>query len=88
LLWLVFGTPAFFLIMFVIEWGGDLVPLLMLIVSVSFMFIYKYLYINIIGPMYNKYENLTEEKHSKLRSQIQCLCKDVGFPIDKIYVVD
>jgi len=88
MLWLIFGTPAFFLIMFVIEWGGDFVPLFMLIVSVSFMFIYKYLYINIIGPMYNKYEKLSEEKYAKLKKDIECLCRDVKFPITNIYVVD
>ncbi len=58
LLWIVFGAPAFYLIMWVIEWGGELFFLYLLILTISFIFIYKYLYINLIGPMFNKYESL------------------------------
>jgi STE24 endopeptidase len=88
-LWIVLGGPAFYLVMKVIEWGGDLFFLWLLILSVSFIFIYKYLYINFIGPMFNKYESLNSVKYEKLISDIRCLCNnDSKFPIDKIYVVD
>ena len=55
-LWVLFGAPGFYLIMLVIEWGGDLFFVWLLILSMSFLFIYKYLYINFIGPMFNNYE--------------------------------
>ena len=87
-LWIVLGGPAFYLIMVVVEWGGDLFFLWLLILSVSFIFIYKYLYINFIGPMFNKYESLSKEKYGKLNDDIKCLCSDSKFPVDKIYLVD
>lgn len=85
ILWTIFGAPAFWLIMLVIEWGGDLLFLWLLILSISFIFIFKYLYINIIGPMYNKYEPI---KEGSLKEELKCLCRDAGFPIEKIYIVD
>lgn len=89
ILWIALGGPAFYLIMIVIEWGGDLFFLWLLILTVSFIFIYKYLYINFIGPMFNKYESLDPKKYKALNDDITCLCnKDSKFPIEKIYVVD
>ena len=88
-LWIVLGGPAFYLIMKVVEWGGDLFYLWLLILSVSYILIYKYLYINFIGPMFNKYDSLDSIKNKELIHDIKCLCnKDLKFPIDKIYVVD
>jgi hypothetical protein len=72
----VLGGPAFYLIMKVIEWGGDLFFLWLLILSVSFIFIYKYLYINFIGPMFNKYDRLDPDKYKDLINDINCLCKN------------
>ena len=53
-LWIILGGLVFYLIMKVIEWGCDLFFLWLLIFSVSFIFIYRYLYINFIGPMGKK----------------------------------
>ena len=34
-LWVVFGGPAVWLLMMVIEWGGDMFPLYLLILTIS-----------------------------------------------------
>ena len=55
-LWVVFGGPAIYVLMKVIEWGGDMFPLYLLILTISYLIIFKYLYLHIIGPMYYKFE--------------------------------
>ena len=88
ILWVVFGGPAIYILMMVIEWGGDMFPVYLLILTISYIIIFKYLYIKFIGPMFNKFEQLDAEKYKHLKADLECLCEDAKFPIEKIYVVD
>jgi STE24 endopeptidase len=54
-LWILLGTPAFYLIMLIIEWGGDLLYIWLTGLILGYIIIFKYLFINFIAPMYNKY---------------------------------
>ena len=61
LLLIVLGLPAFWLFMWLIEIGGYLFFILVLVFSVVILVVYKYLYTNFIDPWFNKFEELPEE---------------------------
>jgi STE24 endopeptidase len=61
LLLIVLGLPAFWLFMWLIEIGGDLFFILLLVFSVGILVVYKYLYTNFIAPWFNKFEDLPED---------------------------
>jgi STE24 endopeptidase len=61
LLLIVLGLPAFWLFMWLIEIGGNLFFILLLVFSVVILVVYKYLYTNFIAPWFNKFEELPEE---------------------------
>lgn len=58
---IVLGLPAFWLFMFLIDIGGDLFYILLLIFTVGLLVIYKYLHTNIIAPWFNKFEELPND---------------------------
>jgi STE24 endopeptidase len=55
---LVFGSPIFYIIMLVIEWGGDLFFIWLLVATLLIIVVFKYLYLNIIMPSFNKFVEL------------------------------
>lgn len=44
-LWIILGGAVFYIIIIVVEWGGELFFLWLFLLSASFIFIYKYLYL-------------------------------------------
>ena len=90
LLIIVLGLPAFWLFMFLIEIGGNLFFILLLVFTVGVLVVYKYLYTNFIAPWYNKFEELPPKIHGlpKLREDIEAMAKEKNFPLEHIYKVD
>ena len=90
LLIIVLGLPAFWLFMFLIEIGGNLFFILLLVFTVGVLVVYKYLYTNFIAPWYNKFEELPRKIHGlpKLREDIEAMAKEKNFPLEHIYKVD
>ena len=85
-LWIVLGGAAFYMIIIVVEWGGELFFLWLFLVSASFIFLYKYLYLNFISPtIFNKYDRLDPQKYKELIHDINCLHNNnSNFPNVKI----
>jgi STE24 endopeptidase len=90
LLLIVLGLPAFWLFMWLIEIGGDLFFILLLVFSVGILVVYKYLYTNFIAPWFNKFEDLPEELPGlpNLKKEIEEMAKSQNFPLTHIYKVD
>ena len=90
LLLIVLGLPAFWLFMYLIEIGGNLFFILLLVFTVGILVVYKYLYTNFIAPWFNKFEELPKHVHGlpKLREEIEEMAAEKNFPLTHIYKVD
>jgi hypothetical protein len=58
--------------MFFIDFGGQAFYILLLVLTIGFLVIYKYLYTNFIAPWFNKFEELPDDLPGlpNLREQI------------------
>ena len=90
LLLIVLGLPAYWLFMWLIEIGGDIFFILLLVFSVGILVVYKYLYTNFIAAWYNKFEELPEKINGleNLRKEILEMAEYQQFPVTHIYKVD
>ena len=83
LLLIVLGLPAFWLFMWLIEIGGNLFPLLILIFTVGVLVVYKYLYTNFIVFWFNDFQELPDDIPDLefLRQEIDEMASKKGFPV-------
>jgi STE24 endopeptidase len=90
LLLMVLGLPAFWLFMWLIEIGGNVFFILLLVFTIGILVVYKYLYTNFIAPWFNKFEELPAEIPGLpgLRDEIEEMAKMKEFPLTHIYKVD
>lgn len=90
LLLIVLGLPAFWLFMWLIEVGGSLFPILILIFTVGVLVVYKYLYTNFIVFWFNDFQELPDDIPGllNLRQEIHDMAAKKGFPVQHIYKVD
>ena len=61
LLIIVLGLPAFWLFMWLIDIGGNIIFIFLLLFTAEILFNYKYIYLYLIAPWYNKFEELPED---------------------------
>ena len=61
LLLFLLGLPLFCLFTYFLEIGGEVFPIIILVLSVGILVIFKHLYANIIAPRINKFEELPED---------------------------
>jgi STE24 endopeptidase len=54
-LWGILGAPAFCLFMWVIELGGKIFPVYLVLLSVGLMVLYSLLYLPFIAPLFNTF---------------------------------
>jgi len=87
-----FGGPIFYIIMLVIEWGGDLFFIWLLVATLLIIVVFKYLYLNFIMPSFNKFVELKNYDGVDDKERLIAVLKEIAghanFTIDKIYVVD
>jgi STE24 endopeptidase len=82
LLLIVLGLPGFWLFMWLIEIGGDIFPILLLVFSIAALIGYKYLYTNFIIFWFNEFQELPENLAGlpDLRNEIKRMAASKGFP--------
>jgi STE24 endopeptidase len=61
LLLIVLGLPAFWLFMWLIEIGGQIFPILLLVFTLTALIGYKYLYTNFIIFWFNEFQELRDD---------------------------
>jgi CAAX prenyl protease N-terminal, five membrane helices len=83
LLLMVLGLPAYWLFMWLIEIGGDLFFILLLVFTIGVLVIYKYLYTNFIAPWFNKFDELPDKIPGldNLKKEIEEMAKIHKFPL-------
>jgi len=83
LLLIVLGLPAFWLFMWLIEVGGSIFPILILVFTIGVMVVYKYLYTNFIVFWFNDFQELRDDIPGllDLRKEIHDMAKEKGFPV-------
>jgi len=83
LLLIVLGLPAFWLFMWLIEVGGSIFPILILVFTIGVMVVYKYLYTNFIVFWFNDFQELRDDIPGlpNLRQEIHDMAKVKGFPV-------
>jgi hypothetical protein len=83
LLLIVLGLPAFWLFMWLIEIGGKIFPILLMVFTPKVLIGYKYLYTNFIIFWFNEFQELPENLPGleNLRKQIHDMAANKGFPV-------
>ena len=83
LLLIVLGLPAYWLFMWLIEIGGNIFPILILVFTVGVLFVYKYLYTNFIIFWFNDFQELPDDLPGLegLRTEISEMASKKGFPV-------
>jgi STE24 endopeptidase len=74
----------------VISYFGDKFFIFLWIAFVLLIFFLLAIYPIFIAPMFNKFEPLNQDnpKEKELQQKIEVLCKELKFPLDKIFKVD
>jgi len=81
----VIGTPIFYVILWVIRWGGEYFWIYLSIVTLILTFVMITIYPTVIAPMFNKYVELQD---GELKDAVYKLASDQKFPLTKLYEVD
>lgn len=82
----VIGVPLIYLLLGIIEWGGEHFYFYVFSFMVAFNLLMMHIFPNYIQPLFNTYKEL--DKESTLRSKIEQLAQRLNFPLKKILVVD
>jgi hypothetical protein len=61
LIFMVLGLPAFWLFMWLIDIVGNIFFIFLLLLTAEILFNYKYIYLYLIAPLYNNFEELPED---------------------------
>jgi len=82
LLNIVLGLPAFWFFMWLIEIGGTIFPILILVFTIGVLVVYKYLYTNFIVFWFNDFQELKNDLPGlpNLRKEIHKMALKKGFP--------
>ncbi|CDW75638.1 caax prenyl protease 1 homolog [Stylonychia lemnae] len=80
-----FGSIFIYLILGIIEWGGENFYYYVFVFLVVFYLVMLQIFPNFIQPLFNKYSELPQ---GELREKIEALAKRLNFPLQKLYLVD
>eukprot|EP00919_Chromeraceae_sp_WS-2016_P076251 GHVR01180228.1.p1 GENE.GHVR01180228.1~~GHVR01180228.1.p1 ORF type:complete len:426 (+),score=48.12 GHVR01180228.1:73-1350(+) len=81
----VITVPVLCAIIFVINWGGESFYIYAWVVVMALTISMQYIYPNIIAPLFNKFEPLTD---LDLKEKIEKLAEEHNFPLTKLFQVD
>jgi STE24 endopeptidase len=82
---IILGGAILSLIVWIYQIAGNLFWVYALIVITSFSFFMTLFYSNLIVPLFNKQTLLAD---GTLKTAIQDLCTNVGFNLDKVFIID
>mmetsp|Transcript_19023 Transcript_19023/g.21794 ORF Transcript_19023/g.21794 Transcript_19023/m.21794 type:complete len:435 (+) Transcript_19023:44-1348(+) len=85
LLSVVLTPPILYVLLWVIEAGGQYFYIYVEVVVFVIIIIMMFLYPNFIAPLFNKFEDL---KEGSLRDKIYALASKLDYPLKKIFVCD
>jgi STE24 endopeptidase len=80
--------PITFVVLRIIEWGGEYFYFYCFIIVVTFMLIMMFIYPNFIMPWFNKFTELNEKEHGELKNRVENLAKKLKFPLKKVLIMD
>ena len=90
LLTLIIGNVFYCLITFIMEYFQEQFVVIAWVATTILTLVIVFLYPSVIAPLFNKFENLDQnnEKEKSIQTELEQLCKDIGFPLGKIYKMD
>ena len=90
LLTIIIGNIFYCLITLIMEYFQEKFVVIAWIATTILTLIIVFLYPSVIAPLFNKFESLdlNNEKEKTIQEELEKLCKEIGFPLGKIYKMD